>query len=190
MKFDLPASSGAASAFRRIADGYGLTLLLETGPVTLRGRGWEETAGPPTAWWARYRSWSRRVPTIARLLRTRRPGPRPGWRHADHVLVRTAAERSGRRVVYYSDFPYNQTSAADGEFIRRYRLAARAWERDLDRKAELIRGYRAQADALFPGGRIPRAPEVYLLPEAGPGPVPRTAGRLPGTRARTAGGVT
>ncbi|MGW1118221.1 PIG-L deacetylase family protein [Streptomyces tanashiensis] len=109
--------------------------------------------------------------------------------HADHVLVRTAAERSGRRVVYYSDFPYNQTSAADTEFTRRNRLVARAWERNLDRKAELIRGYRTQADALFPGGRIPCAPEVYLLPEAGPETVPRTTGRLPGTRARAAGGV-
>ncbi|MFE7601037.1 PIG-L deacetylase family protein [Streptomyces sp. NPDC057494] len=109
--------------------------------------------------------------------------------HADHVLVRTAAERSGRRVVYYSDFPYNQSAAADPEFTRRHRLVARAWERDLDRKAELVRGYRTQADALFPGGRVPCAPEVYLVPEADPGTVSRTAGRLPGTRARTAGGV-
>ncbi|MFF5766270.1 glycosyltransferase [Streptomyces tanashiensis] len=73
VKFDLPASSGAASAFRRIADGYGLTLLLETGPEALRGRGWEETAGPPTAWWARYRNWSRRLPRIARLDGERAP---------------------------------------------------------------------------------------------------------------------
>ncbi|MEU6167996.1 PIG-L deacetylase family protein [Streptomyces tanashiensis] len=109
--------------------------------------------------------------------------------HADHVLVRTAAERSGRRVVYYSDFPYNQTNTADAEFTRRHRLVARAWERNLDRKAELIRGYRTQADALFPGGLIPCAPEVYLLPEAGPETVPRSTGRLPGTRARAAGGV-
>ncbi|MFF9852536.1 PIG-L deacetylase family protein [Streptomyces litmocidini] len=105
--------------------------------------------------------------------------------HVDHVLVRTAAERSGRRVVYYSDFPYNQVSTADAEFTRRHRLVARAWERDLDRKAELVRGYRTQADALFPGSRVPRAPEVYLLPETWP----RAAGRPPGARARTAGGV-
>ncbi|MFI1718628.1 PIG-L deacetylase family protein [Streptomyces sp. NPDC053513] len=109
--------------------------------------------------------------------------------HADHVLARTAAERSGRRVVYYSDFPYNQTAAADAEFTGRHRLTARAWERDLDRKAELIRGYRTQADALFPEGRIPRAPEVYLLPTAGDTAVSRGPARLRGTRARTAGGV-
>ncbi|MER7952202.1 glycosyltransferase [Streptomyces sp. NPDC096079] len=73
VKFDLPASSGAAAVFRRIADGYGLTLLMETGPETLRGRGWEEIAGPPTVWWARYRSWSRRLPGIERLDGERAP---------------------------------------------------------------------------------------------------------------------
>ncbi|MFF1510326.1 PIG-L deacetylase family protein [Streptomyces sp. NPDC058326] len=86
--------------------------------------------------------------------------------HADHVLVRTAAARSGRRVVYYSDFPYNQHAVADPGFTGPHRLVARAWERGLDRKAELIREYRTQADALFPEGRVPRVPEVYLLPEA------------------------
>ncbi|SED91245.1 PIG-L deacetylase family protein [Streptomyces sp. TLI_105] len=109
--------------------------------------------------------------------------------HADHVLARTAAERSGRRVVYYSDFPYDQTAAADAEFTGRHRLVARAWDRDLDRKAELVRGYRTQADALFPGGRIPRAPEVYLLPATGDTTVSRDPARLRGTRARSAGGV-
>ncbi|MFF7777180.1 glycosyltransferase [Streptomyces tanashiensis] len=73
VKFDLPAASGASSVFRRIADGYGLTLLLETGAETLRGRGWEEVAGPPTVWWARYRSWSRRLPRIIRLDGERAP---------------------------------------------------------------------------------------------------------------------
>ncbi|MFB7358260.1 PIG-L deacetylase family protein [Streptomyces gardneri] len=88
--------------------------------------------------------------------------------HADHVLVRTAAELSGRRVVYYSDFPYNQHAVADPAFTGRHRLVARDWERGLDRKAELVRGYRTQADTLFPEGRIPCVPEVYLLPAADP----------------------
>ncbi|WP_369142643.1 PIG-L deacetylase family protein [Streptomyces sp. R44] len=109
--------------------------------------------------------------------------------HADHVLARTVAERSGRRVVYYSEFPFNQTAAADAEFTGRHRLVARAWERDLDRKAELIRGYRTQTGTLFPGGGIPRAPEVYLLPEAADPAVSWESDRLRGTRARTAGGV-
>ncbi|MFF3757069.1 glycosyltransferase [Streptomyces sp. NPDC002185] len=73
VKFDPPASSGAAAAFRRIAGRYGLTLLVETGPETLRARGWEESAGPPTAWWARYRTWSRRLAGITHLDGERAP---------------------------------------------------------------------------------------------------------------------
>ncbi|MFE5941712.1 PIG-L deacetylase family protein [Streptomyces sp. NPDC056480] len=86
--------------------------------------------------------------------------------HADHVLVRTAAERCGRPVVYYSDFPYNQRADPDARFTGRHGLVARDWQRGLDRKAELIQGYGTQADAMFPGGRVPLTPEVYLLPES------------------------
>ncbi|MFE0642975.1 glycosyltransferase [Streptomyces sp. NPDC058877] len=73
VKFDLSAGSGPAAVFRRTARRYDLTLLLETGPEVLRGRGWEEVAGPPTVWWARYRSWSRRLPGITRLDGERAP---------------------------------------------------------------------------------------------------------------------
>ncbi|APE19912.1 MULTISPECIES: PIG-L deacetylase family protein [Streptomyces] len=114
--------------------------------------------------------------------------------HADHVLVRTAAERSGRPVVYYSDFPYDQHAGPDARFTARNGLVARAWERGLDRKAELIRGYGTQVDALFPDGRVPRAPEVYLLPGATatdpPGPAGKPAPARGSARGvRTAGGV-
>ncbi|MEU6684723.1 PIG-L family deacetylase [Streptomyces sp. NPDC046832] len=84
-------------------------------------------------------------------------------RHVDHVLVRTAAELSPHRVVYYSDFPYNQQHRLDPRFVERNGLAGMEWSRGLAGKAALVRGYRSQADALFPGGRIPEVPEVYLL---------------------------
>ncbi|MER5208033.1 glycosyltransferase [Streptomyces sp. NPDC002825] len=71
--FAPPASSGTASAFRRIAAGYGLTLLLETGPGTHRGRGREETPVPPTVRWGRYRSWSLQLTGITRLDGERAP---------------------------------------------------------------------------------------------------------------------
>ncbi|MFJ3583225.1 PIG-L deacetylase family protein [Streptomyces sp. NPDC090127] len=85
--------------------------------------------------------------------------------HADHVLVRTAAERGGRRVAYYSDFPYNQRHQPDASFTARHAFVVCGWEDGLDAKQALIRGYRTQADALFPQGAIPLAPEVYLLPK-------------------------
>src|ERR1019366_5047368 len=49
--------------------------------------------------------------------------------HVDHVLVRTAAEWSGARVVYYSDFPYNQRHRAEETFVRRNGLIEARWSR-------------------------------------------------------------
>ena len=84
--------------------------------------------------------------------------------HVDHVLVRTAAERSGARVVYYSDFPYNQRHRAEETFVRRNGLIEARWSRLTEAKAELIRAYQTQSRALFPGDRIPLVPEVFFFP--------------------------
>jgi LmbE family N-acetylglucosaminyl deacetylase len=84
--------------------------------------------------------------------------------HVDHLLVRTAAELSRKRVAYYSDFPYNMRHSADPLFIHRNSLVQTIWVRGLAAKPALIRGYRTQIDALFPGGDIPVVPEVYLFP--------------------------
>jgi LmbE family N-acetylglucosaminyl deacetylase len=82
--------------------------------------------------------------------------------HVDHVLARTAAERSGAPVAYYSDFPYSRRTAADQAFVQRNGLIEARWPR-LSAKAELIRAYQTQAHALFPGGRIPLVPEVFFV---------------------------
>ncbi|MFB7588588.1 glycosyltransferase [Streptomyces sp. NPDC056169] len=83
VKFNLPTSSAAAGAFRRIAARYGLTLLVETEPDTLLERGWEDVAGSPAAWWARYRTWATRLPGVARLDGERAPS----------LVAASAAER-------------------------------------------------------------------------------------------------
>ena len=90
--------------------------------------------------------------------------------HVDHVLTRTAADQSGVPAVYYSDFPHNQRHSADPNFIQRNSLIATRWTELLAAKAELIRGYRTQVGPLFPVGRIPLVPEVYLFPWAPGGP--------------------
>jgi len=86
--------------------------------------------------------------------------------HKDHMLVRTAAELSRKQVAYYSDFPYNLRYSVDLSFVQRNSLVQTTWSHDLAAKLPLIRRYRTQVDALFPGGKIPVVPEVYLL--AGP----------------------
>ena len=85
--------------------------------------------------------------------------------HKDHIIVRTAAELSRKRVAYYSDFPYNMRYSVDLSFVQRNSLVQATWSHDLAAKLPLIRAYRTQVNALFPGGKIPVVPEVYLLPE-------------------------
>lgn len=84
--------------------------------------------------------------------------------HVDHVLARAAAERSGAPVVYYSDFPYNLRQQADRSFIARNGLVEVVAVQPTVAKAALIRAYRTQVRALFPGDRIPLAPEVFFGP--------------------------
>ena len=85
--------------------------------------------------------------------------------HKDHILVRTAAELSRKRVAYYSDFPYNTRHSVDLSFVQRNSLMQTTWSRDVAAKLPLIRAYRTQVDNLFPEGKIPVVPETYLLPK-------------------------
>jgi LmbE family N-acetylglucosaminyl deacetylase len=84
-------------------------------------------------------------------------------RHVDHLIVRALGARHPDRVVYYADFPYVTTSPVDTAFLAAHRLAPWDWDAGVPAKARLIRGYRTQADALFPDGRIPVVPETYYV---------------------------
>jgi LmbE family N-acetylglucosaminyl deacetylase len=83
-------------------------------------------------------------------------------RHVDHLLTREIATGLRGPVVLYSDFPYDLTGAADPAAV----AGRPRWTGPGDPAAKdpLIRGYRTQADALFPDGRIPARPETYWGP--------------------------
>lgn len=83
-------------------------------------------------------------------------------RHVDHLLVRTAAERSGIHVMYYSDFPYNCRNPVEESFVLRNGLAQSQWHDGLGDKVSLIKAYKTQAAALFQDGHIPRIPEIFF----------------------------
>jgi LmbE family N-acetylglucosaminyl deacetylase len=85
-------------------------------------------------------------------------------RHVDHLITRSVGEGFPDHVVFYSDFPYDQTSQADVAFLRRNNLSPWVWTEEIPSKHRRIRQYATQADALFPDGTIPLAPEIYYVP--------------------------
>lgn len=82
-------------------------------------------------------------------------------RHVDHLITRLVGEASAERSVFYSDFPYNQTEQPDETFLQSRNLSEDHWREGMESKHHLVRQYATQAEALFPDGRIPEAPEIY-----------------------------
>ena len=101
-------------------------------------------------------------------------------KHATTTLpVRSAAEHSGTRVLYYSDFPYNYRQAAQDDFVQRNRLTEITWSRLIEAKVKMVRAYHTQVQALFEGGSIPVIPEVFFAAAGSPGQtLPGTAGSI------------
>jgi predicted ATP-grasp superfamily ATP-dependent carboligase/LmbE family N-acetylglucosaminyl deacetylase len=91
-------------------------------------------------------------------------GPVGVGRHVDHLLTRTLAERQPRPVVLYADFPYVLRDAPDAAVRATPGWTPVTWDRDLDAKQVLVKGYATQVDALFPDGEVPTVPETYFLP--------------------------
>lgn len=87
-------------------------------------------------------------------------------RHVDHLITRMAGEGFRDKVIFYSDFPYNQGSAPDARFLRCHGLETWTWNEAIAEKHRLIRGYATQAEALFPDGKIPEVPEIYYIPRS------------------------
>ncbi len=114
-------------------------------------------------------------------------GPVGVGRHVDHLLTRALAERQPRPTVLYSDFPYDLQDSPDAGYLETHGLTPVTWDRDLDAKQVLIKGYRTQVDALFPDGEVPLAPETYFVPEPGSGAVAADVSRSGGSRAGRSG---
>jgi hypothetical protein len=83
--------------------------------------------------------------------------------HVDHLITRTIGQQYPQQVIYYSDFPYNQSSTADPDFIKKNKLKAWVWNKKINEKTPLIQGYKTQVSALFPAAQIPHAPETYYI---------------------------
>ncbi|MDI2035716.1 PIG-L deacetylase family protein [Paenarthrobacter nitroguajacolicus] len=89
-------------------------------------------------------------------------------KHVDHLITRQIGEGHDESLVMYSDFPYDLVSHADGAYMKRMGYVPWTWDVGLGTKAQRIRQYETQADALFPSGHIAVKPEIYYVP--GPRP--------------------
>lgn len=78
--------------------------------------------------------------------------------HVDHTLTREMSGRFFSNAILWSDFPYNLESKT----IMPKGCAPMQWSKNMEKKKELINGYRTQVNAMFPGG-IPLIPEIYYI---------------------------
>ncbi|PWF88918.1 PIG-L family deacetylase [Kocuria rosea] len=83
-------------------------------------------------------------------------------RHVDHLIARMVGSQFPEQVVYYSDFPYNQSAGPDLAFVQKHQLVAWKWAVEPVRKKQHINQYPSQVPALFPDGDIPVSPEIYF----------------------------
>jgi len=85
-------------------------------------------------------------------------------KHVDHLITRQLGQGYPEHVVMYSDFPYDVATAPDQRLMSKMGFVPWTWDTGLNAKQARIREYATQADALFPGGNIPRKPETYFVP--------------------------
>lgn len=81
--------------------------------------------------------------------------------HADHIIVRKAAESLGKIIVYYTDFPYNLRLNCYGQKPKGFRREI--VEVNLPLKEKMIRSYTSQVNALFKDGIIPEHNEQFFV---------------------------
>lgn len=81
--------------------------------------------------------------------------------HADHQVVSSISKALFRKLVLYSDFPYNtrlNDHGSDIEGFRKIKLNPNQKE-----KNELIKNYKTQFTGLFPDRLVPSHNEVYFI---------------------------
>jgi LmbE family N-acetylglucosaminyl deacetylase len=83
-------------------------------------------------------------------------------KNVDHLLIRTVAQKYfPDNTIYWTDFPYSLHAQADQDYIKHNNLKMFSFDKNLDDKIEMIKGYHTQVDALFSSKQIPKVPEVY-----------------------------
>lgn len=77
--------------------------------------------------------------------------------HVDHVITRKASEDTFPQLIYWADFPYSNALEKDIQGFRSF-----SFDKDLEKKEEVMREYETQYPAVFRKGLI-RKPEQYFI---------------------------
>jgi LmbE family N-acetylglucosaminyl deacetylase len=85
-------------------------------------------------------------------------GPLALGNHVDHVITRDMVRELSGPVMLWEDFPYNLTFHVEESSSKYEKFFT--WEEGIEKKKDLIFGYRTQATTMFPKG-IPSVPESY-----------------------------
>lgn len=83
--------------------------------------------------------------------------------HADHKLVRNAATKVFKDVIYYCDFPYSAYSPDDRGFLSKNKLKGIEWRGNYLRKKEAILAYETQRVSLFYRGKLKLPYEKFFI---------------------------
>jgi LmbE family N-acetylglucosaminyl deacetylase len=86
--------------------------------------------------------------------------------HVDHLITREAVLNVRTDAILWADFPYVMQSRPSARRVRLNGRLQHTWA-EIAGKAEMIRSYKSQMEALFRGGLIPLLPETFYIPEAG-----------------------
>ena len=70
--------------------------------------------------------------------------------HVDHIIVRDICAEIFPRAIFWADFPYNLNFKPDSNFISKMSLSPCVWNKNLQRKKDLILEYKTQTKDIAP----------------------------------------
>lgn len=78
--------------------------------------------------------------------------------HVDHLLITKICKKLKQRVIFWSDFPYNQGNQTKSPELRPVLSNI-----GVNSKAKHIKKYKTQISQMFPGGKVPDMEEIFYV---------------------------
>lgn len=84
--------------------------------------------------------------------------------HVDHIIARKAIEALNQPIIYWEDYPYNQSNRNIKSFFKKnknFKLSFKLTNENLNVKKTAIESFKSQMNVLFPKGLISNLDEKY-----------------------------